>query len=248
MDAGVCTPWADIGDVCAPCNSYDFDTDALADWLLVASDMLYDLTGRRWPGLCTRLVRPCHTSLCACGPTDRCGCSGTLAYDLGPGAAAVSVEAVTIDGADLAPERYELREGRWLQYLPTSDSDPFRWPRHQRLGRATTEVDTWAIAYTQGAEPPLGGAKAAAQLGCQLALSCSADGEARAACQLPKATTNISRQGVTIARQNPAALYPGGQTGMASVDLWVSTVNTGAKRRPASVFVPGQRPRHRVVG
>lgn len=248
MDAGVCSPWAEVGDVCAPCNSYDFLDADLADWLEVASDMLFDLTKRRWPGECTQLIRPCHRSLCGCAERGRCGCRRLSQFDLGPGAQVVAIDAVIVDGVVVNPARYRLDEGRWLVYLPESDSAEVQgWPRHQRLDLPTTAEDTWSIAYTFGAAPPLGGLKAAAELGCQLMLSCHPDPQVAARCRLPKAITNVSRQGLTIAKANPAALYPGGQTGVPSVDLWVATVNRGSAIRPANVFVPGQAATRRIM-
>jgi hypothetical protein len=240
----VCAQWADIGDVCAPCNTYDFPTDLLDDWLLIASDGLYELTRRRWPGECQATIRPCERALCPCR-SERCSCRALDQVDLQPHGQVVEVDSVTIDGATLDPARYRLDEGRWLVYIPTGDDDRDGWPRHQRLDRALTEPDTWAIAYTYGAAPPLGGVKAAAALGCQLALSCHPDSSVASRCQLPKAVTNISRQGLTIARPNPAALFPGGITGLSAVDWWVATVNRGAAIRPATVFVPGQAPTYR---
>lgn len=246
--AGVCSPWAEVGDVCAPCNDYEFDTAVLAEWLEVSSDMLFDLTRRRWPGECTRVIRPCRQDRCGCAEGHRCGCRRLSQVDLQPHGLVVSVDVVVVDGVVVDPARYRLDEGRWLVYLPESDDAEVQgWPTHQRLDLDDTEDDTWSVAYTYGAAPPLGGQKAAAELGCQLALSCHPDPTVASRCRLPKAITNISRQGLTIAKANPAALYPGGQTGIASVDLWVATVNRGSAIRPASIFVPGQHATHRVV-
>lgn len=244
----VCAPWADTGDVCAPCNAYDFDTELLDDWLHIASDALYELTKRRWSGECTTTLRPCARHLCPCHPATRCGCRALSQLDLHPHGQVVEITEVLIDGDVLDPARYRLDEGRWLVYLPEDDADRNgRWPVHQRLDRPTTEPDTWEVTYVYGSAPPLGGVKAAAELGCQLALSCHPDADVAGRCRLPKAITNYTRQGVTVARENPAAMFPGGRTGIASVDFWVSVVNGGSDRRPATVFRPGQLPTGRRV-
>lgn len=245
-----CAPWAEPGDVCAPCNDYEFDTEDLTDWLQIASDALYELTRRRWPGECTRTIRPCARSRCVCPPDPyrpSCGCRRLDQVDLQPHGQVTGVVSVMVDGVALDPARYRVDEGRWLVWLRADPNDATGWPVHQRLDLATTEPDTWQVTYTYGEQPPLGGLKAAAELGCQLALSCHPDSTVASRCRLPKATTNLSRQGVTIARPNPAALFPGGATGLQTVDFWVATVNLGSQRRPATVFAPGQLPTNRHV-
>lgn len=251
-DASTCTPWAEVGDVCAPCNDYEFDVDDLDDWLQMATDFLYDVTRRRWPGLCSAVVRPCARELtdCACNAwhAGQCGCRRVSQVDLQPHGRVQAIDSVTIDGATLDPARYRLDERRWLVYLPESPSShPRGWPLHQRLDLPLTADQTWSIAYTYGTAPPIGGVKAAAALGCELALSCHSDPTVASRCRLPKAVTNVSRQGVTIAKANPSALFPGGVTGIQVVDLWVAGVNIGSTRRPATVFRPGQLATYRGV-
>lgn len=240
---GTCAPWAEVGDVCAPCNAYDFDLDLLAEGIQIASDVLYEFTKRRWPGTCTDLVRPCgyrQADSCGCRSSRSCGCTRLSELEL-PGHPVASVEAVKIDGVLLDPDRYRVDDHRWLVYLPESDdAERQGWPCCQRIDLPDTAEDTWSVAYSYGQDPPLGGRRAAANLGCQLALSCTP--ALAGQCKLPKRVTSITRQGLTVAVIDPLSLFKDGLVGLADVDLWVQSVNFGAKHRQAQVFVPGHGP------
>lgn len=241
---GTCAPWADVGDVCAPCNAYDFDEALLGDALQVASDVLFNLTGRQWPGECDEVVRPCgyrRGDSCGCLSSSTCGCRRLSQLQL-PGRPVAAVTEVKIDGVVLDTARYRVDDHRWLVYLPESDQAERRgWPCCQRLDLADTEVDTWSVTYTYGQAPPLGGLRAAAALGCQLALAyCPDAAGASTQCRLPKRVTSIVRQGISMAVLDPLTLFADGITGLSEVDLWVQSVRLGAQRRRGHVFVPGR--------
>lgn len=259
VNTGTCSPWAAPADVCAPCSDEGFDVGVLTTSLQVASDILFDLTRRRWPGVCTDVVRPCGyrtrsrwgvggVGWCGCNSSSTCGCRRLSEIRL-PGHPVVEVTSVKIDGVVVAPARYRIDNNRWLVYLPESDEAERRgWPCCQRLDLADTEDDTWSIAYSFGTLPPPGGNRAAASLGCQLALACSPATVGQ--CALPKRVTSIVRQGVTMAVVDPLTLFKDGLTGLADVDLWVAAVNRGAATRPATVWSPNGHGAtiHRHVG
>lgn len=254
--AEICSPWADAADACAPCDTYEFDPALLEDWILVASMNLWNLTGRRWPGICTDVVRP--PSACGCvtreswwvtpvlggydGAICGCGCGGVSELVL-PGYPVVDVTNVTIDGQVVDPARYRIDDHQRLVYQPdlTGVDGRRSWPCCQRLSRPAGEEGTWTVTYTWGQEPPLGGIKAAASLGCQLALSClPSDSPGGRLCRLPKRSTSITRQQVAVALADPLALFPEGLTGLPEVDLWVASVMKGDQRRRGHAFVPGR--------
>jgi hypothetical protein len=243
--ASTCAPWADTGDVCAPCNTYDFDELILADGLQMATDILNNLTGWKWPGECEDIVRPCgprEPGWCGCRSNRECGCHRLSEIEL-PGRPVIEVTEVLIDGDIVDPARYRVDDHRWLVYLPEDDGDERQgWPCCQRIDFESTELDTWEVTYTYGAVPPLGGVKAAATLGCQLALACSTDPDLVGECQLPERVTSVVRQGISLAVLDPLDLFDRGKTGIASVDLWVSSVMYGIRHRPATVVVPGYGP------
>lgn len=266
LNTGTCSPWAEVGDVTSgPAADYGFDSALLADGIQVASDILFELTRRQWPGECEETVRPCGygTTLrslkqdpvsgyvsggwCGCRSSRVCGCSPLSEHRL-PGYPVRDVVSVKIDGVILDRARYRVDDRRWLVYLPDGDDDPRQgWPCCQRLDLADTEEDTWSITYVYGTAPPSGGVKAAARLGAQLALAWS-PGDASKSCQLPQRVTTISRAGVSMTVLDPMTLISEGRTGLADVDLWVSSILKGLANRPATVHIPGEAASHRRTG
>lgn len=259
-----CSPWATEADVCSPCDDYAFDSILLEDSLQLASDVLFNLTGRQWPGICDDVVRPCGNRTtspwgryavgagamvgwCGCYDSRTCGCRRLSEIRL-PGFPVVEVTEVKIDGQVVDPARYRVDDRRWLVWIPdpTGVEPRTAWPCCQRTDLADTEEGTFSVAYSYGAEPPIGGVKAAASLGCQLALSCQP--ETIGSCRLPKRVTTITRQGISLAVLDPLTLFKDGLTGLSEVDLWVSSIFIGAKRRRATVKVIGSGRRFRRVG
>lgn len=235
-DGGVCTPWATSADVTGPCADYSFDTDYLDIGLQIASDVLFELTGRRFPGVCVDTIRP--PSECECSH-DHCGCGYVSEYRL-PGFPVVSVEEILVDGAVIPQARYRVDNYALLVYQPdpAATSDPIAaWPRRQRLGYPTTEDGTWQITYMFGAMPPAGGVRAAAHYGCQLAMGMAGSSE----CALDPNVRSIVRQNLTIAVADPSTLVEDGLTGLSDVDAWVASILLGEQRKPASVWVPGRK-------
>lgn len=237
---GVCEPWATAEDVCAPCD--ELDIDLLTRWMDVASSVLYSLTGYRWSGECSDLVYPTSEEcLSWLGMTRRSGLLGRRerrSIKL-PGYPVVEITEVFIDGVALDPDRYRVDDQQFLVYQPESlNSGDQNWPVFNDVRLPPGSVDTWSVEYVFGVAPPPGGKESAAALGCELAKSCSADAED---CRLPERVTSITRQGVTMAILDPLTLFQDGLTGLPEVDLWVAAMNRGNARRPAQVWVPGQR-------
>lgn len=252
--AGTCSPWATDADVCLPCTD---ETSDLDEWIAVASDLLFELSGQRFPGICSDVVRPCRTTCvdggpryygdlvdtsswrwygsCSCGG-DACGCS-TLSELTLSGWPLVSVEEVLIDGVALDPSAYRIDD--WSRLVRV---DGGAWPACQNLGAATTEADTFEVSFTYGSTVPAAGVKAAASLGCQLALACSGgDG-----CRLPQRVQSITRQGVSMVLLDPFTFFDDGRTGLYEVDLFLAAYGPTAKKRwPAMVVNPDMRAKAR---
>lgn len=220
---------------------------------LKASDVLYEFTGRKWPGETSDTIRPVCDS-CACWPdrwsNQRWACSGQRRRDgyVLPAFPVTGVTSLKIDGVTVSSSLYRVDDSRRLVAVRATAGDTLlRIPRCQDRTLPTTEVNTWEIEYTFGAEPPAGGVAAAASLGCQLALACyPADSECGKKCRLPKRVTSITRQGVSMAFLDPLSLFDEGKTGLEDVDLWVASVRYGDKHRPAAVYNPNDYVR-RVV-
>jgi hypothetical protein len=54
----LCSPWATPSDVGGDCCAGTVDPALMDDALAGASLILYNLTGKQWPGLCTDVIRP----------------------------------------------------------------------------------------------------------------------------------------------------------------------------------------------
>jgi hypothetical protein len=220
----LCEPWLTIGELgdCG-CNTAP-NPSVLTSSILAASEVLYQLSGRQYPGICEGIVRPCGDA-CNCF-FDDCGCNrlpkAFLRYD------ALTVTEVDIAGVILEPDDYRL-EGGFLYRL-----DGGNWPCCQDLGAAVGEEDTFSVTITYGAAVPQIGLEAAKVLASELVRSCT-PGET---CALPQRVTNITRQGVSMTLLDPMTFLDQGLTGLYSVDLFLSTVNPGGFRRPSSAWSP----------
>lgn len=223
----VCEPWATIADVCSPCDDYEFDVALLEDKLAIASDLLYDLSGRRWAGECEETVRPV---VGRCPSRDRCRCGWVSEIRLG-GSPIVAVTEVKIDGDVLDAAAYRVDDHGTLVRL-----DGYAWPTCQNMRLDDTEQGTFSVTYTYGVAPPPGGVAAAAALACQLALACQP--ETIGSCRLTDRAISVTRQGVTKQLRDPAQMFPEGLTGLNEVDLWLSSLRYGRRHRPATVIVP----------
>jgi hypothetical protein len=236
-----CAPWATDADLCSPCDLYELDAVDIDDALQMATDVLFNFTGRRWPGVCEETVRPCRTERCGCQET--CGCGWLSEVHL-PGYPVVEVTEVLVDG-DVVPEsEYRVDDARYLVGLTKADGTLRRWPSCQRLERADSEDRTFSVTYSWGLDPPVGGIRSAASLACQLLMACQPEAIKDGRCRLPKRVTTITRQGITLAILDPLSLFREGLTGLAEVDLWVASVRAGDSRRGATVVDPL---RHRSV-
>lgn len=249
---GACSAWATADDLCEPClTGGPTPTD---DQLQMASDILFELSGHRFPGVCEDVVRPCGRSLsndgpmsysdvgsvsyagwgrfalgdsCGCGNGRSCGCNRPSEITLG-GWPVVGVSQVKVDGAIVAPSLYRVDDYRYLVRLPAADGSNPGWPCCQDVSLASTEEDTFEVSYTYGVAPPAAGVMAAAAFACEIALACTGgDG-----CRLPRRVTQVVRQGVTMATiLDPFDFLDNGRTGVYEADLFLSTYGPGRKKR-----------------
>lgn len=256
--AGPCAPWITADDVfdCAPCSNIangSRDAAMAARAADAASELLYEATGRRWPGVCTVTVRPCRTSSCwhggayaggcGCGASSplSCGCGGLSEIRL-PGPV-ISIDEVLVDGDVIASGGY--RVDNWSNLVRLGGES---WPSCQDLSLAATEDRTFQVTYRRGRTPPELGLFAATDLACEMYRG--AKGED---CRLPQKVTNVVRQGVSMQFVKPAeiGLTKDGEikTGIANVDLFIAAFGRGgARRRRGSVASPDIGPSVRRVG
>lgn len=238
---GVCEAWATEADLCSPCDDYDLDPILMAEKLLIASDLLFQLSGNRYPGECSDTVRPTSCE-CAAGvrhshrerptPPPDVLCRGIR---LG-GSPLVSVTSVKIDGVALDPSEYRIDDHDRLVRLRDSNGTLRRWPCCQDITLDDDAVGTFEVTYVYGQDPPRGGVAAAAALACELFLA--AQPEAADRCRLSNRVLSVTRQGVTKQLRDPTLLFPEGRTGLSEVDLWLEAERYSRRNRRASIVVP----------
>ena len=202
----------DCGDDCGSLTGTqraEYEAWAISD--------LWQATGKVY-GTCTVTVMPCNDwgVLCgSCWNTYRsCGCVNVSEVKL-PGPVA-SVTEVIVDGEVIPDTDYRIDDYQWLVRL-----DGLSWPSNTDY----LDPDAFSVTYETGIAPPAGAGIVTGILMCSRS-SCSVSG-----CVLPRGTTQVSRQGVTMIRGNL-----GGQTssrpwryetntmeifGIPAVDQWI---------------------------
>jgi hypothetical protein len=241
---GPCTGWLtgdEVADCCSASEEVGTATVLLDDAADVASQLLYELSGRRWVGLCSRTVRPCHSN-CGCGwqvlsrghivgsswacEGRTCGCRSLSRVRLA--GYVREITQVKIDGIVVDASVYRVDEHQWLTRI-----DGSRWPACAHVDLPDTEEGTFSVSYTYGKTPPLAGVEAAKQLACQIFTRCSNSG-ASVDCQIPEGAVRVTRQGITVERaifaRNPQT--GAWESGLSAVDQFLNSYNPkGIPRR-----------------
>ncbi len=255
-----------------------------------ASSLMWAMSGRQFPGVCERTVRPCNTS-CGCWGAGNLGWGGALywgsiggwwggGYGVGPywvndyaqtwGCAPISevrlsgypvreILSVKIDGVDMPQINTDTGALNWrlddrttlVRMWAPGDGNPGTetpqwWPGCQNVALDDDQPGTFAVTYTWGADVPILGQMAAAQLARELWKALPANG---GTCALPTKATKIVRQGITVERITPlATLLRTGATGLQFVDAFIAEVNPiGMIRRPL-VWTPDDQQYARKAG
>lgn len=249
--AGPCTAWCTPADLVAdgwtaPTAASQALRQACCD---AASGALYELVGRRWPGVCWASEIPATCSwggylggvaapgkgnvyasafpavLGGHGPA----CGGySRAYVAG--SPIVNVDAVRLDGVTLDAALYEVVDGAFLVRV-----DGASWPC---CIDPSTSPPRMAVDYTFGSPPPVLGSLAAVALARQLVLAVAAPDT----CALDRRVRSVTREGVSMELAVPGLVdsLAGGFTGVPEVDLLIASYNPNRLRASARVLVPGQ--------
>lgn len=219
---GPCEPWTCWDDVlgCLPTGALDGVSSAMREAVIdEASEMLWNLSGRVYSGLCTTTrsiclaCRTCWPMICSCTPVN--------GLDLGLRSPVWAVWDVYADGVLLDQSAYTLIDHRWL--VRTDGA----WPSNFGLLDPSAFRATWAY----GRPVPIGGKRAAAVLAATFAQACPRE------CDVPENAVSIVSEGVTYVL-DPAQLAQG-RTGLGRVDMWLASDAKGRKRRDR-IYIPGE--------
>lgn len=172
-----CSPFATVDDLSEPCASLP----NIDRWLAVATDLLFNLSGRQFPGTCADVVRPCSRwesdglvssaglaglgygfggypggwrngwGACRCNRSERCGCGSVPEITLGA-FPVVAVDRVLIDGSELDPSFYRVDDFRFLVRLPDADGVNRGWPCFPAGTLVTTSTGQKPIEHVRAGE------------------------------------------------------------------------------------------------
>lgn len=278
-DYGPCSGWVDGAYVA------DFDTTlglGSSSYLLdtvaeAASQLMYELSARQFPGNCQRKVRPCRQT-CSCfgfspslglGPWywtsqwwggvggwnwrnecgDSCGC-GSESYIKLAGYPVQSIIEVKLDGTILDPFTYRLDNRRNVIRLADVTNPAVPVDLFWPVCQDLSLPDTEAGTFSVTYEWGQAPPELGRMAAAQLAVELwKSMPQNGGVCRLPTRVTKITRGGVTMERIVPLAeLLRQGATGLPLVDSFMALVNPqGAKRRSA-VFSPDVQPFARKLG
>lgn len=264
---GFCQAWISADDVADACEAFTggTDTEPLEQWAVVATEVLFEASGRIYTGECGPItVRPCADA-CGCwavvanrgvdgwGWDPRagqwacegrsCGCSPVSEIMLA--GRPREVTEVLIDGLAIDPSEYRLDNGGRLVRLrdPLEPNLRLTWPGCQIIDLDDSEEGTFAISYTYGLDPPQSGRLAAAALACQLWAAANNSGR----CKLPNNTKVLVRGGVTIGIGTLIAQsLLKGETGILAIDAFIAA--HGEDGDVPGVWSPDLPPYPRRVG
>lgn len=230
---GPCTNWCLTQDVTA-CYSAIPASACLSSAVKMASELLFEISGRSFPGYCQSTVRPCADGHGQCGQIlsrghivswggmrgwrgsddEPCGCGSWLQKVTLAGTPQAVIQ-VMIDGIVIPEASYRLDPDGTL-----FRTDGGAWPICQNMAAAGNAPGAFQIKYAHGYQPPELGRKAAVQLASEFYKACS-----NQACKLPAGVTKIVRQGIEITRA--ANLFREGATGLAMVDSFIHAYGCG---------------------
>ncbi len=228
----------------------------------MATEVLFDLSGRRYTGQCgPKTIRPVARPVDAdtlgliyrgYGPNGYgivgMGSSSappaiswygvTFAPEIElPDFPVIAVESVYIDGVLIPSDEYELRDAKSLiRMRPTPSSTPterYGWPTAQNLDLSDTQQGTFSITYIYGTDPGDGGRMACLKFAEILA--CGALGDHS---RYPERLQSVTRQGVSMQVASIVDALKEKGTGIYEVDVWLLAVNPTRLRRRAVAWSP----------
>jgi hypothetical protein len=249
-----CTVYTTVADAASCCAGLAERTPADQQLIVqAASDLLYEVTGRQFRGLCQTTAHACPECSCGFGPVfvtsfwgwiwppgvagGTCRCGPYPVIDLGDDPV-TSVDEVTYAGTAIDPSLYRVDRYRYLVRLDDPDGTNPGWPRPARETAQPGADGELLVTWTHGVPAPPLVVLAARDLACELAKSCGGD-----ECALPPGTTTVSSQGVSINLEGLAnVIAAGGHTGVRTVDLAVEAYNPKGWRVQPRIIDPGDAP------
>lgn len=198
-----CGTWVDPDGGLPLCDS-DLDPDHVDLAIQVATELMWEASGRRFRGVCSDTIHPFEDGVCwwfsrvpwrvrpmgdCCGTGLGCWCSGSIHGAVAlPNLPVVSVDEVVVGGEPLDPDDWQVVDGRWLVRVGG------HWPPGPGGCDSSIDPDRFRVTYRWGSPPPATGRLAVQLLACEFARGWTPG----KSCRLPKRVTQISREGVSM--------------------------------------------------
>jgi hypothetical protein len=222
------SPWITEARLVADHPGTSYADGAAAEGIQLASEVLYHLSGRRFPGEQTDTIRP-HCRHAHWLPSDqRFYCTGAGGMIRLPGTPVISRAA--------DPEADPPVEASPVVTLDGVAFTEFRVYDRRFLARTDGASCAW------GRNPTAGGMAAASALAHEYAVALSPD--IADTCALPPRVVSVVRQGVTV---SVSLVGEEGRTGLPAADDWLDALRYGDHHAGAALVVPGAGPRYRRV-
>lgn len=263
-----CAPWPVDLSCCREADGVE--PEVVERWALVATVLLWRLSGRRWGPACPPVtVRPCARSCVESGGGGgvagavggrwvpyqdaggawrnavvcgcRSACSCTELCELRLEGPVHDIVSVRLHGAELAPEAWRL-DGHVLVLVGGDGC----WPACQDLTLPGTEPGTAEVVYRQGLPLDAHALAAVSELTCHYLAGCSAAGGDCAVPTHDPRVSRVQRQGVTLEMVDATTLGADGRTGLPIADSWLQSVNPHGLATVSRVYSPDYRPPRRV--
>lgn len=151
---GPCEPWCAVEDLrCGAQSGTPMWTDD--EYIAIASDVLYTLSGQRFPGECTKTEYPTSVQF------------RPVSVRLDTPWRVTAITSVHVDGALVSPLLYEVHDWSHLVRLRDENGTSPGWPTNQAADLADG-IGSFKVVYTHGEAVPTLGRFAAAALTCAL--------------------------------------------------------------------------------
>jgi len=239
---GLCQPWVTVDEFLLCCDSIDEDTppEIIEKAIMVASNTLYLMSGKKFKGTCQHTVTVCKENCTNTTNKRRCLADNEIELGYWP---ITDIISITFDGEEQLPEKDE--DGEFLtdsnfrindyRYLEKLDGP---WP--VQYGQDYQEV---VITLEYGVNPPDLGVEAAKALASEIAKACLYKKD----CQLPDRAIAVSRRGVTYTLSDYKILQKD-FLGITLVDIFLQAVNPTKARMQSMIIQPGKSARTRRIG
>jgi hypothetical protein len=248
--SGICDVWTtpeELEGCPADCDLTQYTDEQVDQAIVYASNLLYRLSGRQWPGVCEDTVNPCL--FVSCWPDGRVwldgwtppyvpyrtregwrnafcgGCCHLHCLTL-PGPIVEIVEVV-VDSVVLDPSAYRVRG--WGSVCRT---DGERWP----VGTDPSD-DSFYFIWNRGVAVPDDGRLMASILACARLpdIACNDDCTGDTGGLESISADGVVRNFADLTNSSGPMAGAQGLTGIRIVDEWIRSVNPHGRARPAAL-------------